>query len=98
MKIAFDISDARQAAGVTGQLAAYNAGQPPETAIAGESAFILAMVQGQLNEWADKFDVATTSDKKYLEDAIIADQVAVKAAIEARRAKEAGGVVKKVRP
>ena len=95
MKITFDITDPRQEAGLTGALAAFNArpGQSPENTPLDASGFLLTQLGASLSAWADQYDVATTSDKKVLEDAIIADPVAVKTAIEARRAKEAAAAV-----
>lgn len=91
MKITFDITDPRQEAGLNGALAAFNnrPGQSPGNTPLDASEFLLTQLGAMLAQWADLYDVATTSDKKYLEDAIIADPVAVKVAIEARRAKEA---------
>lgn len=95
MKITFDVTDVRQEAGLVKALEDFNnrPGQSPSNIPLNASEFIFTQLGSQLNQWADQADVATTGDRKYLEDSIIADPVAVKTAIEVRRAKEAAAVV-----
>lgn len=82
----------RQEDGVSKVTAEFNSHQAEDSVLTSEE-YVLKELNYLLDGWANQFDVAELITDRKVEDAIMADPLAVKLAIEAKRAKESAATL-----